>query len=66
MKCQQARIYLSPYLDSELDPTTTYEVSRHLESCPDCARLFAAEEDLERAIGEFLLFDCFIARCRAS
>jgi len=50
MKCQQARIYLSPYLDSELDPTTTYEVSRHLETCSACADLFAAEEELERAI----------------
>jgi len=50
MKCQQTRIYLSPYLDSELDPTTTYEVSRHLETCSACADLFAAEEELERAI----------------
>lgn len=54
MKCRQARIYLSPYLDSELDPTTTYEVSRHLESCTDCAQIFAGEEALERAIGERL------------
>jgi len=54
MKCQRARIYLSPYLDSELDPTTTYEVSRHLESCSACSELFAAEEALERAIRERL------------
>lgn len=54
MKCQQARIFLSPYLDSEFDPTTTYEVSRHLQSCTDCAQIFAAEEALERAIGERL------------
>lgn len=54
MKCQQARIYLSPYLDSELDPTTTYEVSRHLEGCADCAQIFKAEEKLERAISEYL------------
>lgn len=54
MKCQQAHVFLSPYLDSELDPTTTYEVSRHLEGCPDCAQLFGAEEVLERTIGEQL------------
>lgn len=54
MKCQQAHVFLSPYLDSELDSTTTYEVSRHLEGCPDCAQLFGAEEVLERTIGEHL------------
>lgn len=54
MKCRQVRVYLSPYLDSELDPTTTYEVSRHLELCPGCAALFQAEGELERAIAERL------------
>jgi len=54
MKCHQARIYMSPYLDSELDPTTTYEVSRHLETCTACAGHFAAEEELERMIRERL------------
>ena len=54
MKCQQARSYLSPYLDSELDPTTTYDVSRHLDRCPECAQLYNAEEELERAVAEGL------------
>jgi len=50
VNCNEARRYISPYLDSELDATTIYEISRHLEACPDCARLFAAEEALERAM----------------
>lgn len=54
MNCTQIRIYLSPYLDSELDPTTTFEISRHLEGCEQCARLFEAEACLERAIRDQL------------
>ncbi len=52
MKCTQVRCYVSPYLDSELDGKTTFEISRHLEICPACARLFALEAELDRAIFE--------------
>lgn len=54
MNCQQARIYQGPYLDSELDPTATYEVSHHLENCSDCTQVFKAHERLERAIDRHL------------
>jgi len=54
MKGHEIRIYLSPYLDSVLDPTTTYEVSRHLETCRECAQIFKAEGELEHAICERL------------
>lgn len=50
MKCTQVRSFLSPYLDSELEGTTTFEISRHLEICAPCARLFAREAELDRAI----------------
>lgn len=50
MRCNDVRHYLSPYLDSELEGTTTYEIARHLEVCPDCRDVFAAEARLERAI----------------
>ncbi len=50
MKCSEARRYASPYLDSDLDDTTTFDVSRHLEGCPACARWFEAQERVEKAI----------------
>lgn len=50
MKCTQVRCYLSPYLDSELDGKTTFEISRHLEICTTCAGLFAQEAKLDLAI----------------
>lgn len=52
MKCTQVRCYLSPYLDSELDGKTTFEISRHLEICPACALLFFREGEVDRAIFE--------------
>ena len=54
MKCEEARRYLGPYLDSELDPKTSYEIARHLENCPSCAERFASEERVERAVAREL------------
>lgn len=54
MKCERVRAFTSPYLDSELDPATTYEISRHLESCRSCAERLAAEVELERALARYL------------
>jgi anti-sigma factor RsiW len=50
MRCHEARQFLGPYLDSELDAKTTQEIETHLESCPDCARVFASEELLDGRI----------------
>ena len=52
MNCREARKWLSPYLDSELEQTKTFEVSEHLRVCPDCADRFEAErraEDMMRS-----------------
>lgn len=54
MKCSEVRRLVSPYLDSELDEKTEFEIARHLEGCAACAAHFQAEEDLERAIGSAL------------
>lgn len=43
MNCQETRKWISPYLDSELDPTKTFEVSQHLESCEQCRDRFEKE-----------------------
>lgn len=50
MNCREARRCLSPYLDSELDPTTTFAISEHLRVCDDCRRRFDAERGVDQAI----------------
>ncbi|MBI4566420.1 MAG: zf-HC2 domain-containing protein [Planctomycetes bacterium] len=36
MNCAKVHRYLTLYLDSELSPETTYEITHHLERCEDC------------------------------
>jgi anti-sigma factor RsiW len=54
MRCHEARKFLGAYLDSELDARTSQEIELHLESCPECARYFEAEERLEARIANAL------------
>lgn len=50
MNCHDVRKYLSLYLDSELSPETTFEISQHLEDCPACRSRLHKEEQLESTI----------------
>ncbi len=52
MKCHEARKWMSPYLDSELGQTKTYEVSEHLQQCGDCAQRFEGEGRVDEMIRE--------------
>jgi len=54
MQCQETRKWISPYLDSELDPTKTFEVSQHLESCAPCRARFEKERRADELIGAAL------------
>jgi anti-sigma factor RsiW len=54
MRCEDALKYLSPYLDSELDPKTSFDIARHLEQCETCRRRFEAEKQFEAQIVERL------------
>ena len=54
MQCQETRKWISPYLDSELDPTKTFEVSQHLESCASCRARFEKEGRADELIGAAL------------
>ncbi len=54
MKCEDVRRYVGPYLDSELDPRTSFEVARHLEGCAGCRARFDSEGVLERALAKEL------------
>ncbi len=47
MRCDEVQSLHDPYLDSELDARTALEIERHLKACPECARLFAEEQELE-------------------
>jgi hypothetical protein len=47
MNCQETRSLRELYQDSELEATTSLEIERHLQSCPECARRFAGEAQWE-------------------
>lgn len=50
MNCNDAQSLIGPFLDSELDVTTTAEFRQHLAECPECARAFAFEEKLNAQV----------------
>ena len=50
MRCEEVQSLQGPYLDSELDARITLEIEQHLKSCPDCLRLFAEEQELEKGL----------------
>jgi len=54
MKCAEVRKFVRLYLDSELDAEHSFEIEQHLESCPECAGLFEAEEKFDERLGRFL------------
>jgi anti-sigma factor RsiW len=47
MNCQEAKSLRELYQDSELEASTSLELDRHLQCCPECARRFAAETQWE-------------------
>ncbi len=55
MDCKQVRRLISPYLDSELSRTETFEICEHLRRCPDCAARFEQERTAEQLIRERLM-----------
>ncbi len=54
MKCHDAQKWFSPYLDSELDQTKTFELSQHLQSCTACAHRFEAERCADKLMVDSL------------
>jgi anti-sigma factor RsiW len=50
MKCEEVSRFLSPYLDSELDPKTSFEMSNHFDHCASCHDRFEAERRIEHAM----------------
>jgi anti-sigma factor RsiW len=50
MSCDRA-MQITAYLDGELDLSAVLDLERHIEECPPCARLLAAQRALQQAIG---------------
>ena len=50
MTCRDCRRWWSPYLDSELDATKTFEVSEHLRMCDSCRVRFEREARVDGLI----------------
>ena len=50
MVCREALDRLSPFLDDELDPLVSRDVSQHLETCPSCAAAFARQRDVSATL----------------
>lgn len=50
MKCNEIRNLVLAYLDSELDAKTSQEIQLHLQSCAECAELFAREEKFNERV----------------
>lgn len=49
--CEETQQWVDAYLDGELDPIHSVEIERHLQACAVCAKVFADERTLVRAIG---------------
>lgn len=52
MNCREVRKWMSPYLDSELGQTKTFEIGEHLAACESCAERFEAERRADELIRE--------------
>jgi anti-sigma factor (TIGR02949 family) len=50
MECREVLDRLSSFVDDELDPAASREVSRHLESCPSCAVELARQRALSESL----------------
>lgn len=57
MTCNECRRWWSPYLDSELDATKTFEVSEHLRVCGPCRERFEREKRVDDSLREKLCED---------
>src|SRR5438128_11979109 len=50
MVCREVMDRLSPFLDAELDPVASREVSSHLAACASCAAAFERQRKLSESL----------------
>lgn len=51
MNCEDVRTLMQPYIDGELDLTSSLEVEGHLDACADCGRAYRSQQALHAAFG---------------
>jgi anti-sigma factor RsiW len=56
MNCQQAKPFMGPYADGELDAATILELDQHLENCPACMLEWRALGSLKQTLKQDALF----------
>ena len=54
MKCNEIRNLVLAYLDSELDAMASQEIQLHLQTCAECAEIFAREEKFNERLSGVL------------
>lgn len=52
MDCKNAKRFMTPWIDRELQAATGQELLSHLERCPDCKREFELERRLKAMLAE--------------
>ena len=52
MKCAQAKLLFSPYLDGALTGTQMHALSAHMEECLDCERKYASLRQVQQLLGK--------------
>jgi anti-sigma factor (TIGR02949 family) len=55
--CELSQTQLHGYFDGELDALGAMAFEKHLETCPDCKRLLAAEESLRNSLRQASLYE---------
>lgn len=50
MKCHEARTYLDPFVDDELDVKLAAEISAHLDLCESCRQKFATQRAVKAVL----------------
>lgn len=50
MTCDELKALLHPYLDDELDAGDAASVAAHLDTCPDCAEIYAELKTLSESV----------------
>ena len=50
MECRDVLDRLSPFVDDELDPVASREISQHLKSCPSCTAALARQRELGESL----------------
>jgi anti-sigma factor RsiW len=54
MRCREICRWISPYLDSEVGQTKTFEISEHLRTCVECAVRFERERRVDEVLTDWL------------